>query len=427
MASKRSGTASPTLKESVVKPKKSGNLTLERLLSLSKSEAQSILSDLGSPSSPVRTDFKQAELLAQKLQAHHVDPKIPLKTLHTSITSAQLQMAAQDLTLAQQQAAGLFPSLAQATASLTASSTALSSLQRKMEQQTAENRQWTERLASLEAELRETHSALSAATSTADTSALGQGLGTDQALTLRLTGLKEEAGEDKQVLLEKVDEVLNTLPCNVSVSDAHRQGMSGSRSRAVILTFGSEDQRGAVLRCKARLSRKEETRGIGINEVLTPQQQHHVHALWDICHQARRAGRRATIRGCSLIIDGKLWTGPEQSLHCTAQSQLHQVGPVPDMPLPMHCHPSQQQTSCIRDSYAAMTAPINPIQQPQPHLQPQTQPQTQHQQHPAQLLWPNTPQYTTAPTPFRSQFSQPQPASQLHHHLLRPPVPSAQQ
>lgn len=64
--------------------------------------------------------------------------------------------------------------------------------------------------------------------------------GTEQSLTLRLTGLWEEAGEDKESLLQKVAEVLHALPCRVSASDASRQGKAGSRSaRAVIMTLTS--------------------------------------------------------------------------------------------------------------------------------------------------------------------------------------------
>ena len=86
-------------------------------------------------------------------------------------------------------------------------------------------------------------------------------MGTDQALTLRLTDLKEEAGEDRQGLMDKADTILKTLPRQIAVSDVARQGVQGSRlARAIILTFGSEDERASVLRCKARLSRKEETR-----------------------------------------------------------------------------------------------------------------------------------------------------------------------
>ena len=237
-----------------------------------------------------------------------------------------------------------------------------------------------------------------AATSTADPSAPGYGLGTDQALTLRLTGLTHEAGEDRQGLLDKVNGVLKTMPCQVSVPDAThatRQGMPGSRPAcAVILTFGSENERASVLRCKARLSRKEDTRTPGTKEGCDSQQPHHVRLMWKVCHQARRPRRMATIWGCSLTIDGKIWTGSEQgSPHCITQSQLHQAGSVP---LPVHCHPPQQQMSCIGDPHAAMSVSIHPPQQPQPHSQTQYQPQSQPQHQSTQ---PSGPTIHSTPRP----------------------------
>ena len=124
---------------------------------------------------------------------------------------------------------------------------------------------------------------------------------------------------------------------------ASRQGKTGSRScRAVIITFATEDERVLILRCKARLSRKEETQNFGINEVLSPEQQQHVHRVWELCHQARQNGMRASIRGYNLFIDGQ-WVDPEQiAAHWTAQGQQHQAGLALNPPPLLHSLSPQQ-------------------------------------------------------------------------------------
>lgn len=229
------------------------------------------------------------------------------------------------------------------------------------------------------------------------------GSGTEQSLTLRLTGLEEEAGEDRKSLLQKVDAVLHTLPCRVSASDASRQGNAGSRSRAVIMTFATEDQRLSILRCKARLGRQEDTRKIGINEVLTPEQQQHVHRLWDLCRQARQAGLRASIRGCNLFIDGQ-WVDPEQ---IAAQGQQHQAGLAPNAPPLLHGRFPQQPTQYINNPLATMSVPMLPNQQNQQQY-PQPHSLSSHP-FPTQQTCPSQPVQALQPQPHQASTWHPAP------------------
>ena len=102
------------------------------------------------------------------------------------------------------------------------------------------------------------------------------------------------------------------------------------------------------------LSKQDSTRQLGINEVLTPQQQSQRNALWSTYQQARAQGHRASfLGGCLLYINDQPWDLPGQ------QQQLGQVAEQYFPPLP--CPPPQQPPQMLYElSGPSQTLHMNP-------------------------------------------------------------------
>ena len=365
MASGRRLSSSDTsMKASAVKSAKKAPRTLEDLLALNQPELQSYGKDLGLTVSTLRSEVKQSELLVQILAAKGLDPKIQLDSLINTVTTAQLYKAATEAASFQQHTVEQYSKVVEVVDSLSSASGALQRVQAELDDQRgllkdcrAELLEQTQQMSSMRTEmqqLRKDQSRSGFAAAAAEGSSESE-----QMPVLRLTGLREEKDEDSESLLAKVAEVLETLPCNVAPSDAIRQGQSDPRKcRAVIVTFANACDRDLVLRRKWCLSKQVSTRQLGINEVLTPQQQSQKNALWSTYQQARAQGHRASFRGgCLLYINDQPWDLPGQ------QQQLGQVAEQYFSPMP--CPPPQQPPQMLHElSGPSQTLHMNPSQQP---------------------------------------------------------------
>ena len=312
MASGRRLSSSDTsMKASTVNSAKKAPRTLEDLLALNKPELQSYGKDLGLTVSTLRSEVKQSELLVQILAAKGLDPKIQLDSLINTVTTAQLYKAATEAASFQQHTVEQYSKVVEVVDSLSSASGALQRVQAELDDQRgllkdcrAELLEQTQQMSSMRTEmqqLRKDQSRSGFAAAAAAPAAEGSSE-SEQLPVLRLTGLREEKDEDSESLLAKVAEVLETLPCNVAPFDAICRGQSDPRNcRAVIAIFANARDHDLVLRSKCCLSKQDSTRQLGINEVLTPQQQSQRNALWSTYQQARAQGHRACFRGGCLL------------------------------------------------------------------------------------------------------------------------------
>ncbi|KAK9836781.1 hypothetical protein WJX74_007964 [Apatococcus lobatus] len=256
-------------------------------------------------------------------------------------------------------------------------------------------------------------------------------------LQLRLTNFPEKKEETPTELFEAVKQLLASLPRVVEPVAASRIGEHVNReyaARAVHITFASTTDRESVLRYKAALSKKPDTRRFSINEVLTREEQAHKQALWGMFVHAKNQQRHAVFRGCNLYIDGNLVGLHAQQFSTIAgHDDVPTSGPVsgltsfplpsypslynnpiaePPAPTPPHMQPLAPTHLPFQSvSRPAWTQPIHP--QPGPQPQPQPMP------------------YHAADTP---QLPQPQPVPSqqyLHHNpqispAMAPPMNQAQ-
>lgn len=365
---RRLSSSDTTVKASGLKSAKTAPRTLEDILALNQTELQSYGRDLGLTVSPTRSEVKQHELLVRVIAAKGLDPKIHLDSLISTVTTAQLWQAAKEAATFQQHAAEQYSKVVETVDTFNSASDALSRVQVDLAEKIAllkdckaELLEQTQQINSLRTEvqqLRKDQSRSGFAAAAASPAAEGSSE-SEQLSVLRLTGLREENDEDSGSLLAKVAEVLDTLPCEVAPSDAVRQGQSDPRKcRAVIITFANSRDRDLVLRKKWYLSKQDSTQQLGINEVLTPQQQSQKNALWGTYQQARKLGHRASFRGgCLLYIDDQPWD---------LQGQQLQLGQVAEQYFPpMPCPPPQQPPQMLHEfSGPPQTLHMNPSQQP---------------------------------------------------------------
>ena len=213
--------------------------------------------------------------------------------------------------------------------------------------------------------------------------------------------MPEEGEETTERLEQRVHMALERLDVSTDGLSAKRMGRpGGARARPVLITFATAEARSAVLRSKSILNRHEETKAYSINVQLTPPEQHHKNALWQIFLQARKERRRAFFRGCNLFVDNQLVPGPLQAqLHCD-QQPMHMPGPVSDQaPLPMSAYQTETPSRFFSNPLATNAFPHASQQQ-------------QQQYEPA---WTNQ--------PMQPQFQQPFQTQPMSGHFLKTPLP----
>ena len=400
-----SRTASPALSASASISAKKAAVTLEAVCTVSKEELTALFVSCGLPSpAPGLTD---TDLRIAFLRSYGIDPKMALAVFVNTTTARQLQQAAEKVLARQASLTEVEESLARSRAD---AARALSETQRNLEQQAARMEECCRELKSLQDKSQELHRQQSDA-AVSPSVALTNG----HPFTLRCTGLKEEAHETEEELLDKVNSNLGQLSSQVMAVGAERQGRPvGRKSRAVIIAFSNLRDRSAVLRTKAELSKTADLRCISIDVVLNADEQQQKNALWPVYMQAKQNRQRVTWRGCQLFIDGREYSGTcapnaSMSYEIRGGSNLPDfVGSSsqPSFPTPSHYQPLSCPTSMpfpqphaqlqphlpSHATYAQAPNPLYQHHQPQQHHQP-----PQQQQH---RLSRCLPPYANAATPL---------------------------
>ena len=366
------------------------DVTLEAVLSASKTELPALFSSCGLPAPASGLSLPRLQL--SFLRLYGTDPQCDLKVFINTESVHQLQQAAKEATAAQ---AGFTDLHEKLTRSAELFADALSESQQQYEQQVAKAEQLYKELHSLEAELQKLHCLRN------DAAAPCSGpYERDSSCSLRGTGLEELSAEAEEDLLSRVNEVLGRLSSQVEATGAKRQGRPGGRKgRAILITFAMPSDRSAVLRTKSELSKIADLRSISIDVVLNAEQQQQKNAMWPMYMQARQNGQRAFWRGCQLFINGQPYqefcqpmdpmsfdhmNGPNwaqdfpglSSSSCHAPSLPYlpsamrfQPSAFPTSATPPHQH-GQHQTQHTNRVAGGLMPPVNPLFQ---HQQPQQQ------------------------------------------------------
>lgn len=119
-----------------------------------------------------------------------------------------------------------------------------------------------------------------------------------------------------------VDELLKNLDCaDVQVESieyhsvkrsyaaaAGGRGPASDKTGSILVTVGSVQEKGSLLRARKRLKDSCRLSSMGVNEDLTQKQQEAKSAAWPAYQAARREGKRAFWKADKLIVDGCEYT-----------------------------------------------------------------------------------------------------------------------
>ena len=213
---------------------KFSSLTLQSLLASSKSELLARLATFDIL--PLATSSTLATVQQRILKIHGVDLETPLNIAELS-TGDTIRSATQQLADFQENSLQHLEEITRSANAVAAVSALVQKQKQDESEQQAAQQSCTERmnkqLSALEAQLQAIHrDTADHASNVADTPAAG----CKSAITLRLTGLKEEEKEEADELLRRTAQVLDQLPNAVSPAGAIRQGApGGNKGRAVII------------------------------------------------------------------------------------------------------------------------------------------------------------------------------------------------
>ena len=372
--------ASPSHSASASISGKKVDVTLEALLTTSKTDFPALFSSVGltAPSSATLSALQLAFLRASGL-----DPNLEVTVFINTATARQLQQAAKEASTVQASLTDLNERL---KSSADAALDALSKAQDQVQQQAAKIEQSTKALDTAQAKLQNLHRLQNDAAVPCSAPSGGEA-----SCSLRCTGVEEESEETEEALLENVNENLGRLSTQVEAVGARRQGRPGARKgRAIIITFALPCDRSAVLRSKSELSKAADLRSISIDVVLNAEELQQKNALWPMYMQARQNGQRTFWKGCQLFINGQpvqsfcqptgfeYMNGPNQpssfadgSLSSFSNPHFPSHPSYPTSAAPPHHH-VHHQTRQFTQSAGGFASPLNPLYQ---HQQPQPQQQ----------------------------------------------------